>query len=82
MLPADWVFSQKAVVFCIEVYSGFAAIQSRVHEVWARAFSSTSMELMSYTPSDCFETFPLPDNWKTIRHSKRWGSLTIAFGLR
>jgi hypothetical protein len=64
-MPADWIFSQKAVVFCIERYSGFGAIQSRVHEVWARFFSSTSIELMSYTPSDCFETFPFPEHWET-----------------
>jgi hypothetical protein len=64
LMPADWIFSQKAVVFCIESYSGFGTIQSRVHEVWARFFSSTSIELMSYTPSDCFETFPFPKNWE------------------
>jgi hypothetical protein len=64
-MPADWIFYQKAVVFCIERYSGFGAIQSRVHEVWARFFSSTSIELMSYTPSDCFETFPFPEHWET-----------------
>jgi hypothetical protein len=64
-MPASWIFSQKAVVFCIESYSGFGTIQSRVHEFWARYFSSTSIELMSYTASDCFETFPLPENWET-----------------
>ena len=65
MMPADWIFSQKAVVFCIDSYSGFGTIQSRVHETWARFLSSTSIELMSYTPSDCFETFPFPENWET-----------------
>jgi len=60
LLPAEWTYSQKAILFCLESDSGFCVIQSRVHEVWARFFSSTSMELMSYTPSDCFETFPFP----------------------
>ena len=64
-MPSDWVYSQKAVVFCIERFSGFAVIQCRVHEFWARFFSSTSLELMSYTPSDCFETFPFPEHWET-----------------
>ncbi len=64
-MPANRVFSQKAVVFCISSYSGFGTIQSRIHEVWARFLSSTSMELMSYTPSDCFETFPFPNDWET-----------------
>jgi Eco57I restriction-modification methylase/MmeI, target recognition domain/MmeI, N-terminal domain len=65
MMPANWIFSQKAVVFCIENLSGFATIQSRIHEYWARSFSSTSLELMSYTPSDCFETFPFPVGWES-----------------
>jgi hypothetical protein len=65
MMPADWIFSHKAVVFCIENYSGFATMQSRVHELWARFFSSTSIELMSYTPSDCFETFPFSKHWES-----------------
>jgi hypothetical protein len=65
LMPADWIFSHAAVVLCIESYSGFGTIQSRVHEVWARSFGSTSMELMRYTPSDCFETFPFPERWET-----------------
>jgi hypothetical protein len=64
LLPADWIFSHKAVVFCIGNYSGFGIMQSRIHEIWARFFSSTSIELMSYTPSDCFETFPFPPRWE------------------
>ncbi len=60
MMPAEWIYSQKAIVFAIENYAGFSVIQSRIHELWARFFSSTSMELTSYTPSDCFETFPFP----------------------
>jgi hypothetical protein len=63
LMPSDWTFSHAAIVFCIDSHAGFAAIQSRVHEIWARAFSSTAMELMRYTPSDCFETFPFPPGW-------------------
>jgi hypothetical protein len=65
MMPTDWIFSQKAVVFCIESYSGFGIIQSRVHEVWARFFSSTLKDDLNYSPSDCFGTFPFPENWET-----------------
>jgi hypothetical protein len=65
MMPADWIFSHKAIVFCFDSYSGFANIQSRIHEVWARYFSSTSLELLSYTPSDCFETFPFAPDWES-----------------
>ena len=62
MMPTNWVYSHKAIVFCVENYASFAVVQSRIHELWARSFSSTSLELMSYTASDCFETFPLPLN--------------------
>jgi hypothetical protein len=65
LMPADWIFSEQAVVLCIESYSGFGTIQCRVHEVWARFFSSTAIELMRYAPSDCFETFPFPAQWET-----------------
>jgi hypothetical protein len=73
LMPADWVFSQKAVVLCIESHAGFAIVQCRVHDIWARYFSSTSMELMSYTPSDCFETFAFPDRYETNELLERAG---------
>jgi hypothetical protein len=31
------------------------------HEVWARFFASSLEDRLRYTPSDCFETFPLPE---------------------
>lgn len=64
-MPSDWIFSQKAVVLCIESYSGFGIIQSRVHELWARSFSSTMKDDLSYSPSDCFETFPFPVDYES-----------------
>jgi hypothetical protein len=54
------IFSQKLNVFLIEEFAPFAILQSRVHEIWSRFCSSTSLELLSYTPSDSFETFPMP----------------------
>jgi hypothetical protein len=52
------------VVFPHEQDSWFAVLQSRVHEVWARFFSSTLEDRMRYTPSDCFRTFPLPEKFE------------------
>lgn len=40
-------------------------LQSNVHEVWARFFSSTMKDDINYSPTDCFETFPFPDGWAT-----------------
>jgi hypothetical protein len=65
LMPADRIFSHTAIVFCIESYSGFGTIQSRVHEIWVRFFSSSLEDRLRYTPEDCFETFPFPYNWET-----------------
>ena len=43
----------------------FAVLQSRVHEVWARFFSSSMKDDLRYAPSDCFETFPFPPGYET-----------------
>jgi hypothetical protein len=52
------------VVFTFDAVAAFAILQSRIHEVWARFFASSMKDDMRYTPSDCFETFPFPENWE------------------
>ncbi|QLE59271.1 hypothetical protein FD725_04865 [Nostoc sp. TCL26-01] len=61
----NMVFSEQLVVFTDERYSFFCIMQSYIHEIWARFFSSTFGDGLRYTPSDCFETFPFPENWET-----------------
>ena len=64
-LPADMVFSERLTVFPVSTYAAFCALQSRVHEIWARFFGSSMKDDLLYTPSDCFETFPFPESWET-----------------
>ena len=64
-LPARMVFSHRLVVFPFKAFSAFGVLQSNVHEIWGRFFSSTLGDAVNYSPSDCFETFPFPENWKT-----------------
>jgi hypothetical protein len=64
-LPAGMVCNEKTIVFTFEADAAFATLQSRIHETWARFFGSTLKDDFQYTPSDCFETFPSPDNWLT-----------------
>jgi hypothetical protein len=59
-LPAGTVYSEQLVVFALPTCAAFCVLQSRVHEVWARFFSSSMKDDLRYTPSDCFETFPFP----------------------
>lgn len=66
-LPTGMIYSEALVLFAIHGHDGFAVVQSRVHEGWARMFSSTLKDDLRYTPSDCFETFPFPPSAE--RHS-------------
>ena len=60
----DVVYSHKVIVVTLQTTSAFAVIQSEVHLLWARFFGSTAMDLPCYRPSDCFETFPFPQDWE------------------
>lgn len=61
-LPANWVYSHALNVYDIRAYFGFAFMQCRVHELWARMMGSSMKDDLRYTPSDCFATFPFPTN--------------------
>ena len=59
--PTDRVFSHKLGVFALDGWHHFAILQSSVHDAWAWAMSSTMRNAgINYTPSRCFETFPMP----------------------
>jgi hypothetical protein len=64
-LSSKIVFSHKLIVFPLSRYSEFAVMQSRVHEIWTLFFSATLEDRSTYNPSDCFDTFPFPENWET-----------------
>ena len=64
-VPARMVHAETAIVFPIDTYAAFCALQSRPHEIWARFFGSSMKDDLRYTPSDVFETFPFPRNWTT-----------------
>jgi hypothetical protein len=54
------VFSEQVVIFTLATMTGFAVLQSRVHEAWVRLLSSTMGEGLRYSATDCFDTFPFP----------------------
>ena len=64
-LPAGMVFAESTVVFALFTHASFCALQSRIHEIWARFLGSSIKDDLRYTPSDCFETFPFPKAWQT-----------------
>jgi hypothetical protein len=61
-LPRRTVYNEKTVVFAWDASASLAVMNNRNHEVWARFFSSTLKDDLQYTPSECFDTFPLPDD--------------------
>ncbi len=63
-LPSRRVFSNKLNVVASKTMGTFCLLQSRIHETWARTFSSTLKDDLAYTPTDCFETFPFPPDYE------------------
>ena len=63
--PTTYVFSHKVIVFPYAGHAAFSALQSNLHNEWARHFGSSMKDDPVYTPSDCFETFPFPENFES-----------------
>jgi len=53
------------VVITLDSFAAFSALQSRTHDEWVRLVGSSMKDDLRYTPSDCFETFPLPKEFNT-----------------
>jgi hypothetical protein len=53
------IFSDATIVFAVK---SFAVLQSSLHEYWAWIYSSSMKGDRRYAPSDCFQTFPFPQN--------------------
>lgn len=59
-VPAGTVFSDQLVVVASASHAVLALYASRVHAAWAHQLCSTLGDGLRYTPSDVFETLPLP----------------------
>jgi len=65
-LPTGTKLAGTLIIYPIETYGAFCTLQARPHDTWARFFGSSMKDDLRYTPSDCFETFPFPENWETL----------------
>jgi hypothetical protein len=63
-LPSGMVYANTLDVVAFSSFAPFAVLQSRIHEIWARFFSSSMKDDLRYAPSDCFRTFPFPANFE------------------
>ncbi|NUQ78978.1 MAG: class I SAM-dependent DNA methyltransferase [Polyangiaceae bacterium] len=63
---ASICFDHQLMVVTLQDYYHFGILQSRLHEIWARARGSTLKGDLRYTNTTIFETFPFP--------LQRWGN--------
>ncbi|KAA0909567.1 N-6 DNA methylase [Aquicoccus porphyridii] len=66
LCPTRQIFSEAVAIIASDSISVYGCLQCRVHETWARFFSSSLKDDLRYTPSDCFRTFPLPENVENV----------------
>jgi len=78
-VPNNFIFNEKTIVFSFSAPSAFACLQSRLHEIWLRAFTSTLKDDLNYAPSDCFGNFPFPANFEHVPSLEARGSVYLAF---
>ena len=60
------IFSANLDVFAMDDGTDFAILQSSIHEIWARKYSSKLETRLKYSPGNAFETFPMIPAGKTI----------------
>jgi hypothetical protein len=78
-VPSASVFSHKLGVIPSDKSSLFACVQSRPHEVWTRFLSAPVGDGVSYSPTDCFSTFPFPVNFEANLNLNSAGESYHAF---
>jgi hypothetical protein len=59
-VPTGQIPSEQIVVFASDSYSLQAILSSGLHQLWAITYGSGMRNDPRYTPSDVFDTFPLP----------------------
>lgn len=62
IFDTDVIFSNAIYVLALEEYYYYSILQSSLHNEWARKYSSSLETRLRYVTTDCFETFPFPQN--------------------
>jgi transcription elongation GreA/GreB family factor len=64
-LPKGVVYDTSMIIFPFESNVAITFLQNTIHDCWARKYGSTLESRLRYTPTDCFETYPFPQNLNT-----------------
>jgi len=70
LVNTNCIFSDAVVVINENQFSKFSTLQSCIHFEWSQKLSSGLGNTIRYTPTDCFETFPYPQNLTTSQEQK------------
>ena len=62
-LPNGMIYTEQLLIIADGSVAQFALLQSRFHELWARFFGSSMKDDLRYSVTDCFVTFPFPENF-------------------
>lgn len=68
--PSNAIYTDGAVVITDDSFITFSIFHSSFHTEWAFKLSSALATTLRYAPSDCFETFPLPQILNTQEQHK------------
>lgn len=60
--PSNRTLSKNLYIFPLRDPGHLVIAQSRIHAAWAWLLSSTMKTDLNYSASDCFETFPFPND--------------------
>lgn len=60
--PTGWVYSDATNVFAFEDDGHAATLSSTFHDAWARKYSGSLKFDLRYSPTDCFQNFPFPED--------------------
>lgn len=66
------VYSNAIAIIASDDYAVAASLASSLHELWSRRYASYNLLLLRYSPSDLFETFPLPPSDSELREVGRF----------
>jgi hypothetical protein len=62
----DWVFSHAVKVFAFSNADYFGVLQSTIHDVWSRIYSSSLGQTLRYSTSAAFDTFAWPTEFQGV----------------
>lgn len=58
----EQILSCKLAVFAFDDFYHFSILQSCIHDIWLRRNATTLRTDISYSISNCFDTYPFPQN--------------------